>query len=129
MRLNAGNPMVRVLTVTLIFEAIVFALSIAGMVQVSRLDPGRSVALGGAATLLALVAAGTMRRPIGFPLGWLTQAVGVCLGFTTRWMFLMGGIFALLWVVSFVLGRRLDRARTDAARGVPGDGEHAGRDR
>lgn len=127
MRLGAGNPMVRVLMVTLIFEAIVFALSIAGMVQISRLDTGLSVALGGAAALLALLAAGTMRRPIGFPLGWLTQAVGVCLGFATQWMFVMGGIFALLWVVSFVLGRRLDRLA--AARGVRADGKDVGRGR
>ena len=111
MRLDRQNPMTKVLVATLSFEAVVFALSIAGMIQVSSLPTGTSVAIGAAAAVLALVAAATLRRPLGYPLAWLTQVVGIGLGFATAWMFLVGGIFALLWLVTFVLGRRIDAAR------------------
>lgn len=100
----------KVLLVTLVFEAVVFALAIVGMIQVSSLPVGTALAVGGGATALAFVAAATLRGPLGYPLGWLTQAAALVLGFATPWMFLMGGVFVLLWVVSFVLGRRLDRS-------------------
>ena len=58
--------------------------------------------------VLALLAAGLLRRPAGYPLGWLTQLVGVGLGLLTPSMFVVGLMFAALWVVSFVLGKRLD---------------------
>ncbi|WP_347347690.1 DUF4233 domain-containing protein [Nigerium sp.] len=109
MTLRPGNPMTRVLATVLVFEAVVFALAIAGMVQVSAVPTGTAAALGGGAALLALVAAATLRRgAVGFALGWLAQASGVALGAATSWMYVMGGVFALLWVATFVLGRRLD---------------------
>ena len=73
--------MTRVLATVLVFEAVVFALAIAGMVQVSAVPTGTAAALGGGAALLALVAAATLRRgAVGFALGWLAQASGVALG-------------------------------------------------
>lgn len=108
MRLSASNPMTRVLSVILIFEAVVFGLAIPGMIVVSQQPLTVAFVSCGAAMLLALAAAGTMRGQLGYPLGWLTQIAGIALGFGTEYMFVMGGIFAVLWVVTFVLGRRLD---------------------
>jgi hypothetical protein len=34
--------------------------------------------------------------------------VAIGLGVLTPWMYWLGGMFALLWVVSFVLGRRIE---------------------
>jgi hypothetical protein len=51
-------------------------------------------------------------------MGWLTQLVGLGLGLLTSAMFIVGGMFLALWVLSFVLGKRLDepgQARTPAA--------------
>lgn len=108
MRLAAANPMGRVMLSILAFEAIVFGLAIPGMIQVSNLPVPVSFGLGLGAALLALVAAALLRRPPGYLLGWLTQAVGIALGFATGMMFAVGGMFALLWVVCFVLGRRIE---------------------
>ncbi len=108
MRLSTGNPMVRVLATTLAFEVVVFALAIPGMVLVSGVPVVAASVAGGLACLLALAAAATLRRGPGYPLGWLTQAAGVALGVLTPSMFVMGSIFAALWVTCFVLGRRLD---------------------
>ncbi len=106
--LRPGNPMTRVLTMTVSFEVIIFGLAIFVMTRLSDVPLGVAVGVCVAAALLAVAAAGTMRRPLGQLLGWLCQLVGVALGFLTPSMFLMGGIFALLWITTVVLGKRLD---------------------
>ncbi len=116
MTLPPGNPMTRVLSTLLILEVIVFGLAIPGMIQVSGRSVGVSLAAAGGAILLALLAASLLRRgAAGFLLGHLTQVVGVLLGLLTPYQYAVGGLFAILWVVSFVLGKRLDAAA--AARG------------
>lgn len=108
MKLLPGNPMARVLRAILVFEAVVYALSVAGMIQVSGLAVSTSFAIGLGAAALALASAGLLGRSFGYPLAWFTQAVGIGLGFATDMMFWVGGMFALLWTMTFVLGRRIE---------------------
>ena len=54
-----------VLLSILIFEVIVFGLAIPVMILISDVPPRSGRGLGGGAALLALVAAGLMRRPAG----------------------------------------------------------------
>ena len=108
--LSAGNPMRSVLLSILIFEVIVFGLAVPVMIFVSELSVALAVALGGGAIGLAVVAVGLMRKPVGYVVGWLTQVVAVGLGLATSAMFAVGGLFVLLWVISFILGKRLDAA-------------------
>ncbi len=110
-----GNPMRSVLLALLIFEMILFGLAIPVMVLVSDVSGSAAAALGGGGILLALLSLALMRKPIGFLLGWVTQAVGVALGLVTPAMFAVGGMFALLWVITFVLGKRLDAGSPPAA--------------
>ena len=108
MTLSPNNPMRVVLLSVLVFEVILFGLAVPVMILISDV-PGVTAGLSaGAAALLALVAAGLMRRPVGYPLGWATQVAGLALGLLTTPMFLIGGMFAAIWVVSFILGKRLD---------------------
>ena len=108
MTLPPGNPMIRVLQVFLLLDVIVFALVIPGMIQVSDRSVLVSVLSGGVAIVIAVAAAGTIHRgPVGFALGWFTQLVGIALGFLTPFQFVTGAVFALLWVTTFVLGKRL----------------------
>lgn len=111
--MSAGNPMRTVLVTLLLFEIVVFGLAIPVMIYVSHVSIGLAAALGGGAALLALVAAGLMRKPVGYPLGWLAQLAGVALGLLTPSMFAVGGLFLGLWVITFVLGKRLDAARPE----------------
>ncbi len=108
MTLRPGNPMAKVLMALLIFQAIVNLLSIAGMVQVSDVEVVFASVVGLAATLLAFISAGLMRYPVGYALGWVTQLATILLGLLTPAMWFMGAVFAFLWVVTFVLGKRLD---------------------
>ena len=108
MILRPGNPMRSVLLALLGFEAVVFALAIPVMILVSEVPGGVAAGLGVAAAGLAVAAAALLRRTAGYLLGWLTQVVGLLLGAATPAMFAAGGLFAALWVITFVLGRRLE---------------------
>jgi hypothetical protein len=112
----------RVTLSILVFEAVVCGLAIAGMIQVEGMPVVTSSLLGGGAALLALVAAALLRTPVGYPLGWLTQLVVIALGLATSMMFVVGGMFALLWLLVFVLGRRIERSKLSTGGGGPGEG-------
>jgi hypothetical protein len=106
--LSAGNPMRVVLMTVLIFEMIVFGLAIPVMIFVSNVPAAAAAGFGGGTAVLALVGAGLLRSPVGYVLGWLTQLAGVALGFLTTLMFIVGILLAAVWVLAFVLGKRLD---------------------
>lgn len=108
--LAPGNPMLRVLAANLACEAIVFGLAIPAIIFTDAAGVGPAFAAGGVAMVMALVAAGTQRRAWGWWLGWLAQVVAVGLGLLTPWMFAVGGLFAGLHVLAYVLGRRIDAA-------------------
>jgi hypothetical protein len=107
--LSFGNPMRVVLLAILIFEVIAFGLAIPVMIRVSQVSLGLAVGLGGGAALLALLAAGLLRSPAGYLVGWSVQLLGVALGFLTTPMFFVGVMFLALWLLAFILGKRLDR--------------------
>lgn len=114
--LAADNPMMMVVRATLGFEVVAFGLSIPVMIQVSQL-PGLTAALAaGGSALVCLVAAGTVRKVWGWGLAWLAQLFGIALGVLTPGMFAVGGLFAVLFVTTFVLGKRLE-ARGAATSG------------
>lgn len=108
MRLAPRNPMGKVMLSILAFEAIVFGLAIAGMIQVDNVPVPVAVTAATSGMVLAITAAALLRHAVGYLLGWATQLVAVGLGVLTPWMYWVGGMFAVLWVVSFVLGRRLE---------------------
>ncbi len=103
----------------LTFEAIVLGLSAPVMIAVSDVRP--ELALAGALGLagLALLAAGLLRNPWAYGLGHLVQVGAVGLGLVVPVMFLLGAIFAALWVAAIVMGRRVEEARA-ARGGTPG---------
>ena len=113
--LTPGNPMRVVLLSILLFEVVVYGLAIPVMILVSEVPAGYAIGFGGGAALLALVAAALLRRPAGYLVGWVTQPLGVMLGFLTAPMFFVGGMFLALWVISFILGKRLDGQAATAA--------------
>lgn len=115
--LSPSNPMRTVLLAVLVFELIVYGLSVPVMILVSQVHGLTAGLLGGGAGLLALISAALLRRPIGYVLGWVTQLVGIGLGFATPPMFVVGTVFAGLWVLTFVLGRRLDAGGRAAPAG------------
>ena len=110
--LTPRNPMRVVLLSILLFEVVVYALAIPVMILVSHVDALPAALLGSGSAVLALLAAGLLRKPVGYPIGWVAQLVGILLGLLTPAMFVVGAMFTALWVVSFVLGKRLDARPT-----------------
>jgi hypothetical protein len=90
------------------------------MIMISDVAPAAAAAFGGGAALLAILAAGLLRSRVGYILGWAAQLAGLALGFLTSTMFIVGALFAAVWVLSFVLGKRLDsRLETSPEGGDP----------
>ncbi|MEA5154223.1 DUF4233 domain-containing protein [Raineyella sp.] len=113
MLLGKDNPMMRVLLMTLYCEVVVFGLSLAVMIMVDGVRPALAGAFGGAAALLALVAGVLLRRgPYGQVLGWAAQVAGIALGIVSPIMFVVGGVFAGIYLAMYVLGRRIETGRT-----------------
>ena len=96
MTLRPGNPMRVVLLSVLLFQVIVFGLAIPVMILVSGVAAVSASVFAGGAALLALVAAALLRKPVGYPLGWLSQLVGVALG-----LFLLA---LVIWFYAFGVG-------------------------
>ena len=59
--------------------------------------------------VLSILAAGLVRRPFGPALGWVVQALTILSGVWVGMMYLVGGLFALLYGYCQVTGRRIDR--------------------
>lgn len=58
--------------------------------------------------VLAVIAAGLVRRPFGPALGWVVQGLSILSGFWVTMMFLVGLIFAVLYGYCQKVGRRVD---------------------
>lgn len=111
LELKTGNPMIRVLPMILVFELIVLVLAFPGMVYVSNVSSTRAGVWCGIVALMALLGAGMLRRGhVGWALSWLAQVGMILLGILTPMMYLVGAIFAGIWVMSIVMGRRIDVA-------------------
>jgi Protein of unknown function (DUF4233) len=106
--LSTGNPMRVVLQTVLIFEVIVFGLAIPVMILISSVPAATAAGFGSGAALLGLLAAGLLHSRVGYLLGWLAQLAGLALGFLTATMFIVGAVFTAVWVMSFLMGKRLD---------------------
>lgn len=92
----------------LTFEALLVLFAIAPAIVVSH-TPGAVAGIGGAVVaLLCILAAGMLRRRSGYVLGFAVQVLLVLSGFATPLMWVLGTLFALLFVVAYVLGGRLD---------------------
>ncbi|HYP46361.1 MAG TPA: DUF4233 domain-containing protein [Propionibacteriaceae bacterium] len=115
MTLSPTNPMRSVLMTLLFFEIVVFGLAVPVMIFQSEVSTGAAVAYGSAAALLALAGALLIRRPVGYLVGWVAQVAGVALGLVISAMFAIGGLFLALWVITFVLGKKLDAMPPQAA--------------
>jgi hypothetical protein len=105
----------RIAATVLVVEAIVIGLAIPVALAVSDVPASTAVPVGLAVVVACIIAAALVRRgAAGYYLGSVLQVVAVALGFVVPVMFVLGGIFALLWFVTLRLGREVERA--DAAR-------------
>ena len=111
----------------LAMEAVVIALAIPVAIVLEHLNHGVSAGIGGSLAVCALVLSGIVGRPgMGWTLwaGTALQALVIAAGVFVPAMYVLGVIFAALWVTGIWLARRL-QAPLPAPTAEPPDPEGA----
>ena len=102
----------------LAFEAVVVLLAIPVAISLGGVDASTAAIVGGALMVLCVLVAGSLGRPWGYTAGWVVQALIVLSGFVVTAMFFVGGLFAALWWIGLVVGRRGEQIRSERWAGV-----------
>ena len=116
-----GKFTFRLLAIALFGQAVVlsfFALvARANAIAAGRLDDADDLLrVGLGLSLLALVAAGLMRRPYGITLGWVVQALTWASALLVTAMVGVALVFTALWVLLLVQGTKVDRLVAERER-------------
>lgn len=105
----------------LVLEAFVVGFAALVAYGLRAADPAPLWALTGAVVLSLVLAAGAVGRPGGYLVGSVLQVGVLAGGLLVPMMWLVGGVFVVLWVVALRLGGRIDVERAQrAAEGGPG---------
>jgi len=102
----------------LVFEGLIVLLAIPVAVTLGGVEPGMAVAGGVALAVVCVVVAGSLSRPWGYQAGWVVQGLVLASGFVVHAMFLVGGLFVVLWVVGLKVGRRGEELHAERWAGI-----------
>ena len=95
----------------------IFVVLFAALVAHGLREPGAGAgpiwAVAGGGALLCVVAAGLVRHPAGLWVGSLLQLLLVASGVVVPSMYVVGAVFAVLWVTALLLGGRIDTERAE----------------
>ena len=95
-------------------EAITLGLTTPVMISIANISTGTAVAVGVGLAVVCLLLAGMLRAEWAYSVGWAVQVAAIGLGFVIPLMFVLGGIFALLWGSAYFLGLKIERERAEA---------------
>ncbi len=123
----SGGPQTRrvLARATLSMEALVVLFATLVAKDLSGLGVGTVLATGVALAVACLLVAGTLRSRWGYLAGSLLQVVLVLAGLVVAAMWLLGPIFAALWVAALHFGAKAERiasARPSGANLRSGEG-------
>jgi hypothetical protein len=104
--------MKRLCATVLILESVVIALAIVPAVKLEHTAPASAAAAGGLAATVAIILAAVARRwlPATLVGGSLLQLLIIVAGLVIPVMYILGGIFTLLWITGIWLGHRVESA-------------------
>ncbi len=95
-------------------EAITIGLTTPVLITIAGVAVGTALLVGLGLAVVCLLLAGMLRAPWAYFAGYVVQAAALGLGFVIPLMFLLGGIFALLWGMADHLGRKIEREKAAA---------------
>ena len=98
----------------LALEAITLGLTAPVMISIAHVSSAVALTIGLGLCVICFVLSGMLRRPWAYYAGWAVQVAAIALGFVVGIMFVLGGIFALLWGLADFLGRKIERERAAA---------------
>ncbi|HUC57130.1 MAG TPA: DUF4233 domain-containing protein [Streptosporangiaceae bacterium] len=104
--------MSRLSATVLILEAVVIALTIVPAIKLAHVAPESAGLIAGLAAILAIVFAVLARRflPVTLAGGSLLQLLVIASGAVLPVMYILGVIFAMLWVTGIWLGHRVENS-------------------
>jgi len=105
------------LSVVLALEAAILFFATLAVNGLTDIPTGLVVAVGGGLILLFVVVAMLQRWKWGVVLGGILQVVYLATGVVHPFMFVIGALFAGLWVWCLVRARRIETSRLSAAEG------------
>lgn len=111
---QARSPRRGMCAAVLSLEAITLGLTTPVMISVAGVDTSTALWIGLGLTVACLLLAGMLRKEWAYSLGWVIQGAAIGLGFVIPLMFVLGGIFALLWGSAYFLGIKIERERAEA---------------
>ena len=119
----SSNKLLRQLCGTvLIMEAVVIGLAIPVAIVQEHLRHGVAGGVGGGLAVCALLLSGLVGRPgMGWALwaGTVLQVLVIASGVVVPAMYILGAIFAALWITSIRLARRLQAPPAPRAPAAP----------
>lgn len=113
-RETSKSPRRAMCAAILTLQSIALGLSTPVMITVADVPRNTALVVGLGLAVLALVSAGLLRRPSGYFIGSGIQVAAIALGFVVDLMFVVGGVFALLWFGAIYLGRKIEREKAAA---------------
>lgn len=98
----------------LTLEAIAFGLVTPVLLTLTSLSTWLSLVIGIGFLVVCFLLAGMLKRPWGYAAGHAVQVLAIALGFVVPMMFVVGGLFALLWFTAYWLGGKIEREKAEA---------------
>jgi hypothetical protein len=105
------------LSIVLVLEAAVLFFATLAINGLSGIPDGIVLGAGGGLIVLFVVVAMLQRFAWGVVLGGILQVVLVATGLAHGFMFVIGAVFAALWVWCLVRARRIEESRRIAVEG------------
>lgn len=103
-------------------EAVVVLFALLVAKDLTEVDDAVVFGVGGATALACLLVAGSLRHRWAYVAGSALQVLIIAAGFVVPMMFVLGVIFAALWVLAIYLARRVARLQAEhAAQAAAGD--------
>lgn len=98
----------------LVLEAIALGLVTPVLITVADVAVAPSLVIGLGLCAACIVVSGMLRKPWAYGAGWVIQGAAIGLGVVVPMMFVVGGLFALLWGSADWLGRKIEREKAAA---------------
>jgi Protein of unknown function (DUF4233) len=92
-------------------EGVTLGLTTPVLISVSGVDTSTALWVGLGLAVACFLLAGMLRGEWAYAVGWVLQGVALGMGFVIPLMFVLGGVFALLWGTAYFLGRKIERER------------------
>jgi hypothetical protein len=98
----------------LVFEGLVVFFATLVALDLSDIDNATLWWVGGTAAVACLLVPGLLGHRCGYVVGSVLQVLLIASGIVVPTMFFLGALFAALWFLALVLGRRVERLQAAA---------------